>query len=82
MTAIAGMVELGVRPHVIERCTDYKLIDVAGIPISSDPMAECRAAMEGWANKVSEIIGSHATTIKYPQAERLPPGLISQTRCP
>jgi integrase len=59
-TAVTGMAEIGVAPHVVELVVNHVSgyrAGVAGIYNKSELMAERRAALERWANHVVDLVG-------------------------
>jgi integrase len=60
-TCATGMAELGVPPHVVELCLNHvsgARAGVAGTYNRSVQMAERRAALERWADHVTELVAS------------------------
>ena len=58
-TAITGMNELGVPPHVVEKVVNHvsgHLAGVAGVYNKSELLAERKAALQRWANHVAALV--------------------------
>jgi hypothetical protein len=64
-TMVTGMGDLGVRPDVIELCVNHvsgSRAGVAGVYNRSELMAERRAAMLAWSNRVTAIVEGRDVT--------------------
>jgi integrase len=62
-SAVTGMAELGIAPHVIELCVNHvsgSRGGVAGVYNRSEMMPERRAALERWAQHVAGVVSGKA----------------------
>jgi hypothetical protein len=74
-TAVTGMVELGIAPHVVELVVNHisgARAGVAGVYNRANMIDERRAALERWAAHISGLVsgtGDNVVTMK-PKARR------------
>ena len=65
-TAVTGMGELGIAPHVIELCVNHvsgHRAGVAGVYNKSELLAERKAALERWAVHVAGIVSKQPSNV-------------------
>jgi hypothetical protein len=67
-TAVTGMVEAGVPPHVVELVVNHvggARAGVAGVYNRSEMMSERRAALELWAARVAGTVSGRVVTVTF-----------------
>ena len=73
-TAVTGMVELGIRPDVVELCVNHisgHRGGVAGIYNRADMLPERRAAMLRWSQHVHGLVGGKPANVTRLRRERV-----------
>jgi integrase len=72
-TAVTGMAELGIAPHVIELCVNHvsgARAGVAGVYNRSEMLPERRAALERWALHLAGVVAGEAPAPADLESER------------